>query len=498
MEILDKIKYDIHNNFVLKLYGGDGKLKQEAYAENIVLNQAYINGSAFSNTYVGSGTGSLDPSRQSLFNITGGNVNSVKSVNLDVPTSSAAYETTLPAGEATGAITEVGLGPHANAMSTHAFIEDSEGNPITVNKLPSDVLTVKATVYVTVAFEPPLLAKPATPESLASSPVYLLLNNAGAGFNIAQRMARFMVSTGAMLTDSLEMPANSYNNFMTMVNTTIDISSRAASFPLATLPAQQANYGFANAIEGDMWYVPLPCADLFPPQRLEPMLVGVGDGVTVDFACPIPEFVEGTEEIRVGGVLLTAGTDYTIDSQGNSILNSTSKYAHSATGMVDDTGAGAIIPAYGFMGAARWRQAAQINAANGIATYDFTDPVEVNAFVIKNITGAGGVTFALQYSLDGKATWQTAASVTVPTSPWTNPNPLLTFDPVTAKYWRVTKSPTSSVNITANDTFFGLVGGGITFTTPPANGANITISAEVDRPWKDADRIWQLSAVMGY
>ena len=70
-------------------------------------------------------------------------------------------------------------------------------------------------------------------------------------------------------------------------------------------------------------------------------------------------------------------------------------------------------------------------------------------------------------------------------------NMLTKFDPITARYWRIYSSGSSSYLSKGlgcwDNSFFGYVGDGIVFKEPPAEGAEIKIKATVNRPYKTSD-----------
>lgn len=72
--------------------------------------------------------------------------------------------------------------------------------------------------------------------------------------------------------------------------------------------------GIANSNFGCLM---LPNETLFPTYTISDIPIGTGDGETVQFDNPLSYFKENTEVVKVDGVTLTRGTDYTINHRGN-------------------------------------------------------------------------------------------------------------------------------------------------------------------------------------
>lgn len=176
-------KANLHNRFKFVLSDSrTGKVKQEAYAYNIILNSGLsspvyqlggnktsyrdyfirsdgdrnLEGSLGGVIYIGTGTGTLDPTRNTLFNEVGKVKTNFYSRDKNIEELTASY-TQVGVFDETMAqnlsITEVGLGNnvYGSEIKTHALIEDSEGNPTTIEKGEWDILTVYSTVFLTLS-----------------------------------------------------------------------------------------------------------------------------------------------------------------------------------------------------------------------------------------------------------------------------------------------------------------------------------------------------------
>ena len=150
----------IHNEFDIEVRDSrTGEIKQTAKAYNIVLDAMFtclLNRTGyFGYIAFGDGTGAQDKIRTSLFNFVGmkGAVQ-VETIKKAAPLASYVKRkiTLLPSEFIGKVLTEVGIASAGTAASmvTHALIKDSEGNPISITKLDTDVITIYATVYARV------------------------------------------------------------------------------------------------------------------------------------------------------------------------------------------------------------------------------------------------------------------------------------------------------------------------------------------------------------
>ncbi len=127
---------------------------QKFQAHNIVLDQMWsrlVNfQSFFEYIHFGTGDGSLSPTRTSLFSHLGTKTAGDVSSSRALPTSYRQRSIVLNPEEHVGQeITEVGVayGSGSTNLVTHAFLEDSEGNPISIVKTDTMVVTIYATIF---------------------------------------------------------------------------------------------------------------------------------------------------------------------------------------------------------------------------------------------------------------------------------------------------------------------------------------------------------------
>lgn len=152
-----KAEANIHNRFVIEVRDKEtNELKQKGVAENIILDRAYTKvcnfQSYFNNIHFGKGTGTLSPSRTSLFSWLGQKAATIDSSENAYPISKVTKKITLNPEEFTGqTITEVGISEtssNSGVMNTHALIKDAEGNPLGIVKTSLDVVIIYATVFI--------------------------------------------------------------------------------------------------------------------------------------------------------------------------------------------------------------------------------------------------------------------------------------------------------------------------------------------------------------
>ena len=150
-------KVNIHNRFDIHIDNIETGEHREVTAYNIVLDQMWTRlcggSSYFVNIHFGIGTGTPIASRTSLFahlgTKTAVDVEQVKAL----PVSRWKRKVVLNPEEFVGqTITEVGIafGATASNLLTHAMLKDAEGNPISITKSDTDVVTIFATVFVTI------------------------------------------------------------------------------------------------------------------------------------------------------------------------------------------------------------------------------------------------------------------------------------------------------------------------------------------------------------
>lgn len=207
----------IHNRFDIRVIR-DGKVIQEAQAENIVLDRMYTRICAF-NTYFdyihfGTGTGTQSASRTTLFTPTGYKSASTVETIYAFPTSKVTKNIQIMPEEYVGSIfTEVGISESTSAINTHALIRDSEGVQISITKTALDLVEIYATVYIELqdnAEQGVHFYKPARYNEIVK---YFV-----SGTSLSNAVRLDLLSLGE---PSLDMMACTNSNYLASVNTTI-------------------------------------------------------------------------------------------------------------------------------------------------------------------------------------------------------------------------------------------------------------------------------------
>ena len=152
------IEASIYNRFDIEVIdAATGEVKQEAFAENLILNQLWnrVGQQWFSYIHYGTGTGTLAATRTSLFNNIGsGDVRGQSaSMTFDTVTGVYTLKRAIQLSETTAVgqtLTEVGIGSDTSAGSlvTHAMLKDMNGNQISIAKTATDIINIYATVFV--------------------------------------------------------------------------------------------------------------------------------------------------------------------------------------------------------------------------------------------------------------------------------------------------------------------------------------------------------------
>lgn len=151
-----KTNVSIHNRFDIVVRNAiTGEIEQQGHAENIVLDRIYTRLTTFNTYFVnivfGSGTGTLSTSRTTLFSRIDSKAATTTQLVRAYPTSVWTRSIRLGANEYNGqTIREVGISDTTININTHAFIADSEGNPLEIVKTDTKIVDIYATVYANV------------------------------------------------------------------------------------------------------------------------------------------------------------------------------------------------------------------------------------------------------------------------------------------------------------------------------------------------------------
>ena len=285
--------------------------------------------------------------------------------------------------------------------------------------------------------------------------------------------------------------------------------------------------------------VNLPNSAVFPTYEIKDIEVGIGDGSTTDFECPIPWFLKDTDKVYKNGAQLTRDVDYTIDhkhnrqkclsiSEGNfaKVLDGCIKYLGSKENERQSVNVWgslfvpftACIDAYGSYGTSMIVNKVPylILSTEKPLILDMEKEVEINCFISPYISNSYANKLQLWYSNDNQSYTQACeVSVLKTALNGTDAFPAAaeaTFETIKARYWKVVVTSTSSSqkefefpqyteSMTENKIeetktkmskrcgFLGYVGKPIKFKTPPAKGDIITMDVSLDRPYKTTQNV---------
>ena len=313
----------LHNKFEFELRDSEtGVLKQKEVAYNIILDGffTYFTKGVYSPFYtmnIGTGTGTIDKTRTSLFaNAYQLNLSTVSEVYAH-PTSYKKWSVTLGVDVLKNTtITEVGLRSchidyYLDKQQTHALLQDAEGNPISIAKGELDILTIYATFYITL------------PSTIANGNGFITPatgNNNG--------LVSYLFggsSVGAMrIHPSSTINPSSWEDFFAGNRIAGSIYAGALTNNAQTLTTSwataRANIGDFNGFIGGLAFsmggkfifgIKLPDSSMFSGMEVPNINVGTGDGIIADFDIKVPIVKSDTEIIKVDGVTKTRDIDYT-------------------------------------------------------------------------------------------------------------------------------------------------------------------------------------------
>ncbi|MFA7175273.1 MAG: hypothetical protein WC340_18005 [Kiritimatiellia bacterium] len=518
----------IHNRFDLEVIDiKTGKTKQTAQAFNIVLNQFfeyrlknYRTYNVLSGISVGSGSGTLAVTRTSLFSKRITKESTLDDFVPGYPTSYVKRSIRIETTECNGYdLTEVGVVFHHTSFSqylmTHAMLQDSEGNPIVIHKTDTDVVIVSSTVYCT--FTPSGFGTNAEYPPAEDNKIirWLLL---GETFNrvCLSRWNRPLAKLsygGTVGSNSLGLRSGELAVSLT------DGSTDRWQQGYLDLPMVQWNDNVqiprlvtTIGVPG-VGAIHLPDTGIFPNYAVNDLQIGTGDAARTEFNIRAPVIVPNSESIYVDDVLQTRGVDYEIDYESNcdnDLRHALTQqyqciednvqfgtYAICSTitynGYFDPAVEGAYYIEIDHPEGQYTPLSIQINSTNPII-YDFKSSVSCNRFAIL-ASVADSVFDTMQvFVSDDNENWTQVQGLTRDgTSVW--------FPLTSGRFWKLypttswTYQLTSNWSISGNSTlpspadfekaifFLGKWVPGLKFYTPPASGAEITASYELDRPY---------------
>ena len=408
-------------------------------------------------------------------------------------------------------ISEVGVCFRNNVLVTHALILDSEGNPIIVKKKDTDKIILNCELYVT--FESEGIENFDISDFAHSSGTLALLHIFGAATSLEAERASTAYYAFNFDIESKNCPST-YRlpgaNWVTDKNAkTITVNFGPSRMPEFSMPTYIRGITF-----GKLGTIKLPNEAIFPRYKVSNITVGIGDGETTKFKCPLNYFIQESETIRVGAEEKIRNTDYTIDNEANQdelIELSAGNEAIISGGSSD--GDIYYVPffrkPFGRTGDYHTVGSYGPNAmdASHPLYLDFRKPVKLNTLIVPS--GRGGT-----FTLFGRDTEEEDWALIGQFTP-NNENNHYNFDLCYYRYIKLTSTTFNygmknegggGYNETYNTIekckkgcwFIGYVGDGIEFTTPPPEGAVITMDAYTDLPFISPNNVLDLSATLTF
>ena len=390
-------------------------------------------------------------------------------------------------------ISEVGVCFLNNTLVTHALILDSEGNPITVKKKDTDKIILNCELYVT--FESEGI------ENFSIDNFAEYTNNSGTltipyHFGAATSLEAQRISSYS--SSSYTLPKGDWVKNKDAKTLTVNFGP--SRMPEFSMPA------YIRGITFGLGTIKLPNEAIFPRYKVSNITVGIGDGETTKFKCPLNYFIQESETIRVGADEKIRNTDYTIDNEANQ------------DELIELSAGNEAIISGGFIGSypPLFRKPFGRESSNGVAYFDESKPLyldfkESAKLNTLRVPSSSEGTFTLFGRNTEEEDWTLIGQFTP-----NNKNNHYNFDLCYYRYIKLTSTKQTPIMYRDSGSdgydsyyntiekckegtyFIGYVGDGIEFTTPPPNGAVITMDAYTDLPFVSPNNVLDISATLTF
>lgn len=415
-------------------------------------------------------------------------------------------------------ISEVGVCFYKGTLVTHALILDSEGNPIIVKKKDTDKIILNCELYVTFESEG---IENFDIEAFVNGSSYLKTLGIQYDFGAATSLEDQRVSNAYYANDNCAVYANCPSTYKLPSPDWVknkDARTLTVNFGPSRLPEFSMPTYIRGITFGKLGTIKLPNEAIFPRYKVSNIIVGIGDGVTTKFKCPLNYFIQESETIRVGTDEKIRNTDYTIDNEANQdelIELSAGNEAIISGGLHYSDYLPLFRKPFG-----RTPSSSYIRGGNfGLNKFDdshplyldFKEPVKLNTL---RVPSSSIGTFTLFGRDTEEEDWTLIGQLTP-----NEENNHYNFDLCYYRYIKLTISGNnnhshlmyradSGSGYTNKYTtieeckekcyFIGYVGDGIEFTTPPPEGTVITMDAYTDLPFVSPNNVLDLSATLTF
>ena len=389
-------------------------------------------------------------------------------------------------------ISEVGICFVNSLLVTHALILDSEGNPIIIKKKDTDKIILSCELYVT--FESEGLENFSIDRFVGDRGIIYLPYIFGAATSLeAERVTYESPST-------YSLPVPGWIKDKNAKTLTVNFGpSRLTEFSMPT---------YIRGITFGLGTIRLPNEAIFPRYKVSNITVGIGDGETTKFKCPLNYFIAESETIRVGTDEKIRGIDYTIDNEANQdeLIELSAGNEAIISGGCPGSHLQSFRKPFRRFGPFERHDENRVDASHPLY-FDFKEPVKLNTLrVPSNSSG----TFTLFGRNTEEEDWTLIGQLTP-----NNENNHYNFDLCYYRYIKLTSTTTAPDMIREegsgystiyntiekckkNSYFIGYVGDGIEFTTPPPEGAVITMDAYTDLPFISPNNVLDISATLTF
>lgn len=508
------LRANIHNRFDVEVRDAvTGELKQQARGYNVICNTLWSrlltvqSGTwyvtyYFKNILFGSGTGTPSASDTAMFQRIGSVAVSASGLTTFVdPANGYGYvqgNIVLQAGDYVGqTLTEVGIGYSTTEAVTHAMLEDMNGNPISIVKTDTDIITIYATLYVHWSVSGwaggAILVEPHITDLSAAysiSPLQLFAGvppfSSGSSIQVLF-FSRMMENIERYEQTVLPSDANSaftVDPVTKKVTSTVRYNAGVRNLPglcIAAMIGANASYsprGTLCLLFPKNWYT---------PPAITGEAVGTGDGTTTVFKTAFPVRTPGA--VKVDGATVASGVTL---RAGAIDLRAVAKYLRPVFGWTSsNTLIYGIFPTDAYLVEAtsnHWKlrtlNAEPVMVENPLYTNGVTE------LLIHTTRDSNNVTIEAS---DDLTTWDaicTALQVTSSERTVTVPAALQR-----KRFFRISITDSDSTYRLVNVEFVSgdSTGGNIIFDTPPAAGTVITADYTPDCIAKDENHVFDLT-----
>lgn len=510
------VNVGLHNRFDIEVRDAvTGQLRQRARAFNVICDKLWdmLLASSNSNWYMGaysryilfgSGAGTPAASDTTLFTQVGYRAISNHTTSTDVLNGSAYVQTsvTLQAGDNVGdTLTEVGIGYDTTHCVTHAMLEDMNGNPISIEKTATDVITIYATIYFhwsaggwangSIFIADNIGTNYGAPSS-PSYNVLLFLAGQFSNSNIYYFMGLYPKVMGDVGPMNTGTGADLYSTFTVNKAAKKVTATCRYNVGVGNMPIRFLNITLARR-RGDSTDTAQFCRMLsegwYTPAAISGEAVGTGDGSAAVFKTAFPVKTAGT--VKVNGAAMASGV-----AMRTGAINRTNA-AYWLRPVAGKTSANTILytlfPEGQLITTADSHTVLEVynKSAKVVENPFYTEGI--TEFVVRAVKNASTITIEASDDLE---TW--SAVCTEQAYPASSSGTVTVSVPAALqnkRFFRLCTPTASNSNYGAYVRFVAGDGveGNIIFDTPPAAGAVITADYTPDCIAKDEDHVFDLT-----